>query len=264
MSPPTVEQTPQISVAMRRRRRLSSALHRRLTCCVAAAVVTLATACGSGSPAGGHSAASGCRPSKGTVNLTFWSYAPQAPDIVKAFNATHPRIHVTLKQISGNVVQQVTNAIKAGTAPDVGMVELSDIPSYRAANGVKDIAACPGVGQLKDKLLPWTWRQATMGTGSVYAVPWDISPIAMYYRTDVLAKYHVAVPTTWAEYYAAAKKLRAGGKGPYILDFPAGYSQLLISLMWQAGARPFKYVGDGVSVDLLVVRRARCLPTGSA
>ena len=45
----------------------------------------------------------------------------------------------------------------------------------------------------------------------LYACPWDIGPVGLYYRKDIFDKYKIKVPTTWAEYLAAGKKLRKAG-----------------------------------------------------
>ena len=225
----------------------------RYLACLALSAV-LAAACGSNmesaSPPSKAQTPS-CKASKGRVDLTFWSYAPQAAELVKIFNETHPRIHVTLKQISGDTQQQMFNALKAGTPPDVATIELSDLPGFRAAHGAENLAGCRSVAHLKTQVLPWTWKQATAGGAGVYAVPWSIGPMALFYRSDVFKRNHLSVPRTWNEYYEAAKRLRQLDKSTYMTNFSAGHAQLLMSLMWQAGARPFHYTDGGVSVDLV-------------
>ena len=42
---------------------------------------------------------------------------------------------------------------------------------------------------------------------SVYGLPMDSGPMALFYNKKVFDKYKIAVPTTWDEYVEAARKL---------------------------------------------------------
>ncbi|MDX2973427.1 ABC transporter substrate-binding protein [Kribbella solani] len=214
------------------------------------AMVSL-VACGSSgnSPAAGASS-NPCAPSQGKVELTYWGFGLNAQKIVTAFNASHPNIHVTMKDVSVNTVQQMTNALKAGTAPDVGMIGYTDLPGFRLINGLKDISACPGIADTRAKLVPWTWQQITFGGGGVYGMPQDTGPMALYYRKDVFAKYGLTVPKTWAEYEAVGKRLQAADPSAHLTNFTAGHSYILLGLMWQNGARPFEYADNHLTIDL--------------
>ena len=44
--------------------------------------------------------------------------------------------------------------------------------------------------------------------GKLYGLPWLAAVYMLYYRTDLLAKYGLDVPTTWDEYAATAKTLQ--------------------------------------------------------
>jgi trehalose/maltose transport system substrate-binding protein len=46
--------------------------------------------------------------------------------------------------------------------------------------------------------------------GKLVAMPWFTDGGVLYYRTDLLKKYNVAVPKTWAQMFAAAKKIQDG------------------------------------------------------
>ncbi len=46
--------------------------------------------------------------------------------------------------------------------------------------------------------------------GKLVAMPWFTDGGVLYYRTDLLKKYNVAVPKTWAQLFAAAKKIQDG------------------------------------------------------
>jgi trehalose/maltose transport system substrate-binding protein len=46
--------------------------------------------------------------------------------------------------------------------------------------------------------------------GKLVAMPWFTDGGVLYYRTDLLKKYNVAVPKTWGQMFAAAKKIQDG------------------------------------------------------
>ena len=85
--------------------------------------------------------------------------------------------------------------------------------------------------------------------GKVYALPSDYGPSAMFYNSATLKKAGVdEPPATWDEYYEAAKKIRALG-GDYYIAQDTGDPFFLLSLIWQAGGRPFKVDGTKVRID---------------
>lgn len=64
--------------------------------------------------------------------------------------------------------------------------------------------------------------------GRQVAIPWFTDAAGLYYRTDLLEKYDVEVPQTWAELEAAAQTIMDGERGEGMSDF-YGY-------VWQGNA----------------------------
>lgn len=215
----------------------------------------LTAACGgSGSGSDGStSTAEGCRPASGKVTLTFWSWEPGIDKIVDVWNAQNPNIEVQVKEVvSGpmGTYQNYNNAIRAHSTPDIGMVEYDSLGSYRLQNALTNIASCAGISAAEDSFVPWTWAQGTFGeSGAVYAVPQDTGPMAMYYRKDIFDRYGIAVPSTWDEYYQAAKLLKAADPSAKMMHIGQD-AAWFEGLLWQNGARPFRTDGDTVTVRL--------------
>jgi multiple sugar transport system substrate-binding protein len=72
--------------------------------------------------------------------------------------------------------------------------------------------------------------------------------MAMFYNKTEFDKYGIAVPTTWDEYIAAAKKLHAADPTKYITSDTGDPGQVT-SMIWQAGGRPFTSDGTKVSIN---------------
>ncbi|MHC5705007.1 ABC transporter substrate-binding protein [Streptomyces tirandamycinicus] len=219
--------------------------------------VLAAAACGSpdtGGSASGDAAA--CEKSKGKVELSYWSWIPGVDKAVAEWNRQNPDIKVNVKSTpAGNAgtYQNMSNALKAGNAPDLGQIEYDSLASFRLQDGLTDIAACAGVEGAKADFADWTWSQVTFGAGGedgVWAVPQDTGPMALFYRKDLFEKHDIAVPQTWEQYYEAAKQLKKADPKAYITHFSQTDPNWFSGLLWQKGANMFGQDGDTWKVDV--------------
>lgn len=229
--------------------------HRTRTAALAAAVTTmLALAACTNTGSGGSAAPSAgpCAPAGGKVNLTFTTWVPGMDKVVELWNAKNPDIQVKVQTgPSGNsgTYQNFFNEIKAGNAPDLGQVEYDALPNFRVQNGLENIAACKNVAAAGGDFIDWTWNQVTFGEkNAVYAIPQDSGPIAMFYRADLFKQAGIAVPTTWAEYAAAAAQIKA--KGSFITNFPKTDVNWFAGMVWQNSGQWFANDGTNWNVQL--------------
>ncbi|MGH3244651.1 MAG: ABC transporter substrate-binding protein, partial [Trebonia sp.] len=210
---------------------------RRLLTVAAVAGALALAACSSG---GSSSSASG-----GKVTLTFWSWVPGISQSVNLWNSSHPGIQVNLDETTSGgagTYAKMYSALQAGNAPDLGQVEYSVLPNFEHVGGVVDLSKY-GADSVKQDFVPWTWGQVTQG-GAVYAIPQDIGPMGLFYRTDRFKKYGLTVPTTWAQFLSDAKKVHAAHPNVYITAFPSNDAPWFAGLAWQAGANWFSTSGD--------------------
>jgi len=220
---------------------------------VAAAVLSavVLSGCSSTGSEGGSAAAS-CAPAEGKVDLSFTSWIPGIEEVVDVWNKENPDIQVKVQTgPNGNsgTYQNFFNQLKAGNAPDLGQIEYDALPNFRVQNGLMDLGACDDVMAAKDDFVDWTWGQVSLGeSDSVYAVPQDSGPMAMFYRADLFEQNGIAIPTTWAEYKEAAKQVRA--TGAYITNFSQGDINQFAGFVWQAGGSWFDNDGSDWTVDL--------------
>ncbi|MER6677432.1 extracellular solute-binding protein [Streptomyces sp. NPDC000983] len=230
---------------------------RRFTIGAVALALTAVTACGGGDGDDGSNgaAASSCEPASGKVTLDYWSWVPGMQEAVDLWNSENPDIQVKLKTTpSGNAgtYQNLSNALKAGKAPDLGQIEYDSLASFRLKEGLRDISACPGVSEAGSEFVDWTWSQVEFGADGedgVWAVPQDTGPMALFYRKDVYDKLGLKAPTTWEEYAEQARTVKKAGK--YITHYSQTDPNWFTGLLWQNKATMFERDGDtwAVTVD---------------
>ncbi|GHH71702.1 sugar ABC transporter substrate-binding protein [Streptomyces sulfonofaciens] len=197
-------------------------------------------ACSSGAADGGNN----------QVKLTVWSWDDTVARAVPGFEAANPNIKIKVVN-AGSSYDEYTaldNAIQAGSGvPDLAMFEYFAVPYFAIPGKLEDLVEF-GAKNLKKDYIDASWNDVTVD-GKVYALPSDYGPSVMFYNEATLRKAGVKEPpATWDEYYNDAKKVRALG-GDYYIAQDTGDLFFLLSLIWQAGGRPFKVDGNKVHID---------------
>ncbi|TWF78041.1 carbohydrate ABC transporter substrate-binding protein (CUT1 family) [Pseudonocardia hierapolitana] len=213
---------------------------RVLACAVTAAVLTL-SACSSAAPppSGG-----------GPTVITFWSSLRGTQPVVDAFNATHTAIQVDLEVTptgTGGTNAKLTNATRAGNAPDVATLEYNALPAFALDGAVLDVTDRVDEA-FRAALLPQAWDQTTFD-GRVYAVPLDIEPMILFYRRDLFEQHGIAVPTTWSEFEQAARDLKAAAPDVRLGTFFTNSAPHLAGFADQAGGQWFSTEGGRWNLD---------------
>ncbi|OAN42710.1 ABC transporter substrate-binding protein [Microbacterium sp. H83] len=206
---------------------------------------------GGGDSTGGGDAAASCSPADGDVTLEFTSWIPGIEDVVEIWNEANPEIQVDVQtgpNGNGGTYQNFFNQIKAGDAPDLGQIEYDALPNFLVQDGVEDLSACEDVVAAEDQFVDWAWGQVTLGTDSVYGIPQDTGPMALFYRADLFEQNGIAIPTTWDEYREAAVKIRE--LGGYITNFSQSDINQFAGFAWQDGAQWFSSDDAGWTVTL--------------
>src|SRR5690348_11365300 len=122
---------------------------------------------------GGGSSSSSGNTSSGPVNLTFWSWVTGIDKSVALWNSSHPNIQVKLANVGSGPIEydKLYTAIKANNEPDLAQVEFQLLPSFETTGALVDLSSY-GANDVKDKFVPWTWSQVSLGN-AVYAIPQD-------------------------------------------------------------------------------------------
>jgi multiple sugar transport system substrate-binding protein len=229
-----------------------STRHVRATAIAGAALAALVAAgcSSSGSSSSSPAATAASSSSSQKVTLTFWSWVPNLDKVVAIWNKSHPDIQVQV-QVQAGGDQELTKlltAAKAGNPPDLAQVEYQVLPTLVSNNYLANIA--PYASSLKSDFPAGNWNQVTLGTSSVYGIPQDAAPMALFYRADLFKKYGLTVPTTWAEFAADAKKLHAEAPGVYLGSFSSVDPGEFAGLTQQAGAQWWSASGSTWTVGI--------------
>ncbi|MGW8063727.1 ABC transporter substrate-binding protein [Streptomyces ziwulingensis] len=175
-----------------------------------------------------------------TTRITFWSALRGSQEVVDAFNRTHRNVRVEFQQIpSGGQggYAKLSNAARAGNAPDVATIEYPQVPGFAIDGVARDITDLVG-DRLRRHLLPQALGLTTF-EGRVYSVPLDVEPMVMHYRADLFEHYGLRVARTWDEFAEQAATVRRKAPDRRLVLFPTDGMTQFACYAWQAGAQWF-------------------------
>jgi multiple sugar transport system substrate-binding protein len=148
-------------------------------------------ASGSGPTASAAPAPSEGAPQPVTITFASWAAAEdsQRAQIEKAiadFEAANPNIKVTSVPIPfSDIENQLGTMAAANNSPDVSQLTNSLVPSLQAGNLLAPLGTYdPG---LLEQFVPSMLEVGSVG-GTLYALPWDIGPSALWYNRDLMQK----------------------------------------------------------------------------
>ena len=184
---------------------------------------------------------SGGGTTSGPVTLQFMKFQNDNDDkaIMKAldrWNQTNKDIQVKFVTVpfSDYLGAKLTTAFAAGTGPDIFWMSPGNFLSY-VSNGI----AAPlddVVADVKSDYLDAAIKAVSVN-GKVYSLPFEMEPVALYYRKDILSAAGVTPPTTWDELTAAAKKLTTANRSGVMIETAQNAYQNFTwyPFLWSAG-----------------------------
>ncbi|MBM7035962.1 sugar ABC transporter substrate-binding protein [Vibrio sp. qd031] len=104
-----------------------------------------------------------------------------------------------------------TNLATGSGAGDVIVVDVEKIGPFVASGGLVNLSEKYGADKYSETFAPYAWTQGKGGDGDVYAIPVDLGPGVMYYRTDVFEKAGLDINEVikdWDSYIAAGEVLK--------------------------------------------------------
>ncbi|GBF06718.1 sugar ABC transporter substrate-binding protein [Deinococcus aerius] len=176
---------------------------------------------------------------------------PDLDSVVKAalpgFYKTHPNIEVKINSLAyADHHNALTTALSTGSgANDVEAIDFGYIAKFAEGGGLVDLSKAPyNAGSLRSRFVAYTMPQATTQDGRIVAIPTDIGPGSMYYRTDFLKKAGVRpidLTKSWDSYIAAGKKIVAANPGTFLIPDASEVATIII----RTGLQP----GEGLYFD---------------
>ncbi len=177
--------------------------------------------------------------------IEFWTWQPSGPDLAEDFELTSDNQRVLVRRFSSGAetYQALMNAMKTGAAPDAVRLEYAFLPLLQHQNALLDLEPTLPATVAAD-FPAWAWKQASVGRG-VYALPVDSSPVALVYRSDVLERYKLSVPRTWAQLAQTSERIyTASGGKTKLFNLDGGSSLWWLAINQASGSRPWSV--DGV------------------
>ncbi|WP_233203980.1 extracellular solute-binding protein [Halegenticoccus soli] len=180
----------------------------------AAAVAGLGGCVGTGDPnAADDSAGDGGNDMAAKATGWAWDVAAKSLDLTDEpyEKRANGNADVTIEQYGHDaLVDKFKSALLSGSgAPDFSILESVVAPSFIGTGGLRDLSDRISDAGLKSAFVSGKWEAITGEDGGVYALPWDIGPVGVFYRRDVYEAHGIDPSSieTWEQYVEAGRKL---------------------------------------------------------
>ncbi len=176
--------------------------------------------------------------------------------VIPFWKQRHPDVDVNiLVREYGDHHTALTTALStSGLLPDVTAVAADYVARFARGQGLQDLTAEPyRIDRLRPRLVPYAYDQARTRSGGVVAMPADIAPGTLLYRTDILDRAGVAaeaLTASWDSYLQAGARIKAA-TGAYLIADVGQINNIII----RTGLQP----GEGLFFD----QNSRVLVTSS-
>ncbi|MFJ6728175.1 ABC transporter substrate-binding protein [Streptomyces sp. NPDC091281] len=183
--------------------------------------------------------------------LTLWSALRGTDTLVSAWNERHPDDPVDFSPMTSGLAggnAKLSNAARAGNAPDIVTLVDADLPSF-AIDGVCADVTDLVTPRLRERLGPQAWTNGVLD-GRTYGIPVDLGPMLFAYREDILTRHRIEPPATWEEFEEAARRLKRDAGVDLATFHPNAYNVLAGHAM-QSGGQWFAVEDDTWVLDFL-------------
>ena len=147
------------------------------------------------------------------MTLSLWYYwdgytaRHRLLEIVNEFNDTHEDIQVSAKYVPDeDFKKRLALAIADGKAPDLAIVDSSDVRYYDKMNPLADMSAYMDEAEYLDAALASCRNE----DGRILGLPLGLNCLAFYYNEDILEEKHIQPPENLDEFVRAAVRITDG------------------------------------------------------
>jgi len=178
----------------------------------------------------------------GRRKLTVAAF-PLLDEILKAalpyWQRRHPDVDIQIvsRQYADHHTAMTTALSTSVHLPDVMALESSFVGRFSQGGGLEDLAQEPyRVDRFRSRVVPYAYDQAINRRGAMVAMPTDIGPGTLLYRSDLLKKAGLGeadLTPSWEAYVEAGVKLKAA-TGAYLIS----NAQVVKDIVIRSGLRP--------------------------
>lgn len=177
-------------------------------------VVLVLAACGGESNEEGNSEASGESGNgevSGEITVAAWNLAADSlTDTAELFMEQYPDATVTVDYVDSDY-DSITPPLTAGQgAPDIMQIQQRDFPNFMNVFEGQFVDISDRLGDEESDFAEVAMNLVKNEEG-IYALPWDIGPVGVYYRQDMFEEAGIDADslTTWDKYIEAGTKLQS-------------------------------------------------------
>jgi len=203
----------------------------------AAGAAGVLAACGGAATGGDAPAAEApAEGNKAQVELTFWWWDAAGQIWADEYNklGRGAKINFVNTPFADSHDKLLTSFASGTGAPDIASLEIGRVGGFTAKGGLLDLKAAPfDGGKYEADMVKYKWTQGSTADGRLVAMPWDIGPAGVWYRTDIFEK--LGLPTepeaveelishtkgkTWEDFFALAQQVKekSGGATKLVAD----------------------------------------------
>ena len=184
---------------------------------------------------------------------------PDLDSVIKAalpgFAKKFPNIEVKINSLAyADHHTALTTALATGSgANDVEVIDFGYVAKFAEGGGLVDISKAPyNAAQYRSQFVAYTYPQAMTDDGRMVAMPTDIGPGSMFYRTDFLKKAGVQAADlnrSWDSYISAGKKIVAANPGTFLIPDASEVATIIIRTGLASGEGLYFDKGNKVLVS---------------
>ena len=191
-----------------------------------------------------------CHPASAAIkdaDIEFWAFGREGEvlqTLMPEFEREHPGVRVRIQQIPWTAAhEKLLTAYVGNATPDLAQLGNTWIPEFVALNALLPLdsldSSSPDVSE--SSFFPGIWR-TNLVSGRLYGIPWYVDTRVLFYRKDLLTQAgYPQPPTTWAQWRAAMRAVKArGGSGRYAIFAPFNEWNVPVILGLQAGSSLLK------------------------
>lgn len=154
----------------------------------------------------------------GKVTLSYMNHTGEEKTIayedklIAEFEEKNPDINVEVQRMSmDDYTQTIQTKIASGDAPDVFMIEQSNLEKYAKNDYLQDLSDTDIVNHYDGNMLSYD--------GKLYGAPLSVNAYVVTYNKELFEKVGAEIPDTLDEFYKVCEKIKEAGYTP----LAAGY-----------------------------------------